>query len=315
MYRIFDTTLDCEFPLPELPDSAEEDFSFSVKLGDPDLFDAAGFEKTFEWFNYSGECVCWCERRGDEYLYVFPSYARFHVSIDGVISCLLHADSSVQMLRQLLLNQIIPRYLASTGLLVLHASAVTLENGRSVAFLGNSGWGKSTLASSFHRNGAQLISDDCILLDPSKNEVTAIGGLPGIRLFPDSLNAVFHETAGFTHYTPWSDKQQLILKNEAGDVPSEPRRLDAIFLLDDPGEMEQSEAVCIEPVTGSAAMMAMIYCAFSLDPSDRQMLAHNFRNIGQAIGERLDIYRLSYPRVHDRLPEVRDAVITQSRFF
>ena len=156
---------------------------------------------------------------------------------------------------------------------------------------------------------AGLIEDDCILLDPGENEVTAIGGFPGIRLFPDSLNAVFHETAGFTHYTPWSDKQQLILKNEAGEALSEPRQLNAIFLLDDPGEIEQGEAVCIEPVTGSAAMMAMIYCAFSLDPSDRQMITHNFRNIGQAINERLGIYSLRYPRVHDRLPEVREAVL------
>ncbi len=278
-------------------------------MGDPDLFDAAGLEKTFEWFNDSSERVCWCERRADEYLYVFPRNARFHVSNDGVISCLLHEDSNVQTLRHLLLNQIIPRYLASTGRLVLHASAVTLENGRSVAFLGNSGLGKSTLASSFHRNGALLISDDCILLDPGDNEVTAIGGLPGIRLFPDSLNAVFHETAGFTHYTPWSDKQQLILKNEAADVSCEPRELNAIFLLDDPGEIVQGEAVCIEPVTGSAAMMALIYCAFSLDPSDRRMIVFNFRNIGQAISERLGIYSLRYPRVHDRLSEVREAVL------
>ena len=309
MYRIFDTTLDCEFPLPELPESSAEDFSFSVKLGNPDLFDASGFETTFEWINYSGECVCWCERRADEYLYVFPRNAHFHVSNDGIISCLLHEDSSVQAMRHLLLNQIIPRYLASTGRLVLHARAVMLENGRSVAFLGNSGLGKSTLASSFHRNGALLISDDCILLNPGEKEVTAIGGFPGIRLFPDSLNAVFHETAGFTHYTPWSDKQQLILKNKAGEVPTEPRALNAIFLLDDPGEIEQGEAVCIEPVTGSAAMMAMIYCAFSLDPSDRQMIARNFRNIGQAISERLGTYSLRYPRVHDRLPEVREAVL------
>ncbi len=159
---------------------------------------------------------------------------------------------------------------------------------------------------------AGLIEDDCILLDPGENEVTAIGGFPGIRLFPDSLNAVFHETAGFTHYTPWSDKQQLILKNEAGEVPSEPRPLNAIFLLDDPGEIEQGEAVCIEPVTGSAAMMAMIYCAFSLDPSDRKMITNNFRNVGQVINERLGIYSLRYPRVHDRLPEVRAAVIMQT---
>ena len=63
----------------------------------------------------------------------------------------------------------------------------------------------------------------------------------------------------------------------------------------------------------SAAMMAIIYCAFSLDPSDRQMILHKFRNIWRAISERLGVYRLRYPRVHDRLPEVRAAVIMPTR--
>ena len=309
MYRIFDITLECDFPLPELPESRDGDVSLSVKLGDPEMFDAPGFEKSFEWSNDSGQSVCWCERRADEFLFVFPRHARFHVSNDAVISCLMHESSSMQMMRHLLLNQIIPRYLASNGRLVLHAGAVTLENGRSIAFLGNSGFGKSTLVSSFHRHGAQLISDDSILLEPGENEVTALGGFPGIRLFPDSLHAVFDEITGFTHYTPYSEKQQWLLNKEVNAIPSQPRRLDALFLLDDPGEIEQGETVRIEPVPGSKAMMAMIYCAFSLDPADRQLIVRNFRNIGQSIGEHLGLYSLRYPRVHGRLPEVREAVI------
>ena len=52
MYRIFDTTLECDFPLPELLESLGECSSLSVRLGDPDLFDASGFETAFEWFDY-----------------------------------------------------------------------------------------------------------------------------------------------------------------------------------------------------------------------------------------------------------------------
>ena len=53
----------------------------------------------------------------------------------------------------------------------------------------------------------------------------------------------------------------------------------------------------------------MIYSAFALDPSDRKMIVGNFQNIGQAIGERLGLYSLHYPRVHERLAEVRAAVV------
>jgi len=67
--------------------------------------------------------------------------------------------------------------------------------------------------------------------------------------------------------------------------------------------------VSIEPMSGSAAMMAMIHCAFSLDPGDKQLLKRNFRHIGQAINHQIGIYRLRYPRDHDMLPEVRAAVL------
>jgi hypothetical protein len=310
LFRIFDTTVRSDFPLPELPRATGQDFALTVMMGkgDPDQFDSQGFERAFEWCDYEDRVVCWCDRKGDEYLYVFPQNATFHITSDNLITCFLDQDSSMQMLRHLLLNQIIPRYLATTGRLVLHASAVTLENGKSVAFLGNSGFGKSTLVSSFHRHGARLINDDCILLECGDNGVTVIGGLVGIRLFPDSVNAVFTEASGFTNYTPYTDKQQLFLKDQVGEEAQEPCVLDAMFLLNDPKD-KSADKISIQPVSGSEAMMAMIYSAFSLDPSDKKLMVRNFRNVGRTIGETLRIHSLRYPRDHGLLPQVRAAVI------
>ena len=345
LYLIFDTVLSCDFALPELPlvtvengwprpasrpvpdltsfriksgitagdesgMTAGGDSGMTVRLGegDPGRFDSQGFETAFEWRAPGDRVICRCERKDDEYLFVFLSSASFHISPGGRISCFLHQGASMQTLRHLLLNQIIPRYLATTGRLVLHASAVTLENGKSVAFLGNSGFGKSTLVSSFHRHGAQLINDDCILLECGENGVTAIGGLVGIRLFPDSVTAVFNESTGFTTYTPYTDKQQMFLKDQAREGQPEACTLDAMFLLSDPNDTP-CESIRIEPVSGSEAMMAMIYSAFSLDPSDRKMIVGNFRNVGQAISEKLEVCSLQYPRVHDQLPQVRSAVV------
>ncbi len=308
MYQIFDTCLNCEFPLPELPASKDGDYAFSVRMGSSEQFRESDFSRAFEWPNESGNIVCWCSRRGDEYLFCFPGHASYHVSADAVISCWVEEGSTVGMMRQLLLNQIVPRCLATSGRLVLHASAVSLKNGRTIAFLGNSGFGKSTLASSFHRHGARLISDDSILLKPGKDRVTAIGGFPGIRLFPDSVNAVFDESTGFTNYTPYSSKQQLILKKAAKDDPPQPVALDALFLIEDPQKVREIEEVAIEPLSASQAFMAMITCSFSLDPSDRKMITSNFKNAASSIDENLGLYQLSYPRVHDRLPELREAI-------
>ena len=312
LFRIFNTTLSCDFPLPELPACCGEAHSLSVRLGEghPSRFNSQGFETVFEWCSLDGRVICSCKRKGDAYLFEFPHSASFHITA-GLISCYLHEASTMQMLRHLLLNQVIPRYLATSGLLILHAGAVSLENGKSVAFLGNSGFGKSTLVSSFHRHGARLINDDCIMLECGENGVTAIGGLVGIRLFPDSVNAVFTEAAGFTNYTPFTDKQQLFLKDQLADGLPEPQPLDAIFLLNDPKQDKgdgRGDEVWIAPVSASEGMLAMIYSAFSLDPSDKKMMASNFRNVGRAISERLAVLSLSYPRQHDRLHEVRKAV-------
>ena len=129
----------------------------------------------------------------------------------------------------------------------------------------------------------------------------------GIRLFPDSVNAVFSEAVGFTNYMPYTDKQKSFLKDEADNPHFVPCVLDAMFLLNDPKE-ELNDTVRIEPVSGSEAMMAMIYSAFSLDPSDKKIIVNNFQNVGQAIGEHLGVYSLQYPRKHEQLSEVRAAV-------
>jgi hypothetical protein len=105
------------------------------------------------------------------------------------------------------------------------------------------------------------------------------------------------------------------LKAEAANSQSKPSVLNALFLLNDPkeepGEKEVIGKVCIDRVSGSEAMLAMIFSAFSLDPSDKKVIAGNFHNVGQAIGKHLPLYSLKYPRAHECLPEVRAAVIDQ----
>ena len=307
MYRIFDTTLDCQFPLPELPVVGAGAGAITVRLRQPGTLDTANFATAYKWHDAQGRLRHVCQRRKEEYLFTFPGHhnLRYHITADGVISCLPAPEASHDLMRHLLLNQVVPRYLASTGKLLLHASAVTLSNGKSVAFLGSSGHGKSTLASGFYHQGAQLIDDDCILVQPEEGVNHVIAGVPGIRLFPDSHDAIFEENAGFAPYLAYSDKLQFIpgaFERQSG--PTGPRSLAAIFLLNDPGQEAQVENVLVERISGNAVMMAMISSAFCLDPSDRKMIASNFHNASRVSSQCKRLYSLSYPREHSRLPEV-----------
>ncbi len=86
-------------------------------------------------------------------------------------------------------HELLPILLAGTvsailltlrGNTVLHASAVSVD-GRSLAFVGQSGRGKSTVAALMCVAGARLVTDDVLVVDPGP-DATCIGGAPELRL-------------------------------------------------------------------------------------------------------------------------------------
>ena len=86
-------------------------------------------------------------------------------------------------------DELIPILLAGTvsaflltlrGHTVLHASAVAVD-GEALAFVGQSGRGKSTVAAPMCVDGAELVTDDVLVVDAGP-PVTCIGGAPELRL-------------------------------------------------------------------------------------------------------------------------------------
>jgi hypothetical protein len=90
--------------------------------------------------------------------------------------------------------------LRQRGCLVLHASCVAQEDkapGQSprcaIAFLGGSGWGKSTLASLFHQHGYTLLTDDVMALQMdglNGQSPLVVPSFPEVKLLPDAAAAV-----------------------------------------------------------------------------------------------------------------------------
>ena len=98
----------------------------------------------------------------------------------------------------------------------------------------------------------------------------------------------------------------------AGYTPgSEPRALDALFLLGAPGEAPACDEVRIEPAAGQAAMMAILSGAFNLDPCDPDTMTRTFSHAGWALtaGQGLRVHHLRYPREHAKLPQVLQALL------
>ncbi|MGH2492990.1 MAG: hypothetical protein ACRDF9_15955 [Candidatus Limnocylindria bacterium] len=88
-------------------------------------------------------------------------------------------------LHLMLIGQISVHVVRQLGHPVLHASAVVCEQG-ALGFLGDHGQGKSTIAASFVRRGATLLSDDALPLNVRDDGVWARPGVAWMKVFPDT---------------------------------------------------------------------------------------------------------------------------------
>lgn len=237
------------------------------------------------------------------YLLRFPELADFVVSADGLSVQGFPAPGvpspTVEHLYQ---NQVMPLALSRQGRLVLHGSAVDI-GGQGVAFLGESGRGKSTLAASFATTGTRFLTDDglhvdwldgCCMLNPSH---------PSIRLWEDSQRALVGEGVAMASAVSFTSKSRLLAG--LGIVfCDEALPLRRIYFLGD-GKVG---APVIEPLRPAEALIELVKHSFLLDIEARDMLARHFDDLSR-LAELPIYFRLDYPRSYEALPSVRQAIV------
>src|SRR5262249_52789551 len=126
-----------------------------------------------------------------------------------------------------LLGQAISFALVRQRIEPLHATTIVIE-GRAVAFLGGSAFGKSTLAASFLVAGHRLLTDDLLVLKTSATEVLAYPGAPRIKLFPAIAKTVLDSGADVKMN---ADTGKLIIALKGDRACAMPVPLAAIYVL------------------------------------------------------------------------------------
>jgi hypothetical protein len=240
---------------------------------------------------------------GQDYLLRFPDLADFTVSSDGLeVTAYPVPGVSEQTIEHLYLNQVLPLALSRQFKLVLHASAVEIEN-FAVAFLGVSGRGKSTLAASFSTSGCRFLTDDGLQLEKGPDGYLIQPSHPSIRLWDDSRQALIPDTAQAAPPVDFTPKSRFLADDEVAycDVA---RPLRCVYFL---GEGD-TDTVSIEPVSGRDAMIDLVRHSFLLDIEAREMLMHHFGQLTE-LAKNPMFFRLDYPRQYEMLPQVRNAVI------
>lgn len=311
MYRIFNIALDSQTPIPELshmtgPTDASI-FRFVLSESNP------AADTDINWFHHWHDpngSISITAGRDDKYYWLrFPQLADFKIQLsEQKITGFKHRNTPDTTIRHMLLDQVIPRILGQQYQLILHAGAVVLENRKTVGIIGASGWGKSTLMSSFYQQGAELITDDCLLIEFRDNNVLGIPNYSGIRLYDDSASAVFGDQYQVSPMAHYSVKQRVLLEIDKAVDLVRSIQLDALFLLDDPVNCRSIDEVSVTTVRGMNELMALVGQTFVLDVTDKILMAKQFRYCGALLDSGLPMFKLRYPRDHTKLPDVRSAV-------
>ena len=309
-YSLCEVSIESDIPLPELSsaESREPEFTFALHSGQPYCWDDCEWQNTW----YVGEDTPWLllGKQDDEYLLRFPELADFAVSKDTrKISCCPHPDATSDTIRHLLLDQVIPLLLSKQGRLVLHGSAVLTPHG-AVAFLGETGRGKSTLASSFSEKGAPVLTDDCLLVKEADGQLWAVPSYPGLRLWPEAVHALFGPQRPIAEVAHYTEKRRV--DGHVGlSFCAEPAALRRIYFLA-PAYENQGKCVSIVPLSARDACMELVKFTYLIDITDRQRLRQEFERLSRVAALPL-FYRLSFPHDFSLLPDVHRAILENAR--
>jgi hypothetical protein len=243
-YRVHGLLLSSEVELPELA-------ARRVAAGaQPDVHIRLGVLERPEGLP-SWPYSCTALADGAAFLEV-PDVAQYLVKNGREVVVAPSANADFALARAHLLGWVMALICHQRDSLALHASAVAFGD-QVVAFAGDAGAGKSTMAAHCVQAGARLVADDLLrVLLTSEGPVRAYCGVPQLRLWRHALDGLNWTSEGRTPIYRREDKFW---------VPSESAILDGelplvcIYLLEQDATAKE---ISLERVTGAAAVTALV---------------------------------------------------------
>lgn len=227
----------------------------------------------------------------------------FRVSGDGREIAARPLDgASAEAFRTYLLGHALAFAMLRRGVEPLHATAVVVDSG-AVGFLGDCGYGKSTLGAAFLRAGHPVLTDDLLVLGERAGGFLAYPGPPRIKLFPEVAERVLAGPAG----TPMNGATpKLVIPLAAGHAAAVPVPLRAICVLGRPGPARGSR-ISIRRLAGRRACIELVRASFNTVVTEPRRLARQL-DLAARVAARVPVLAVSYPRDLGRLPEVVAAI-------
>lgn len=287
----------------------------SVRLiaAPPSLFEQVArrmgaWDVTSSWFRYGA--------LGDGRAYLhWDRLCDFLVSPDGrVIEYNLMRRDAQESFENYLFTHAMSFALLKQGVESLHATTIFVD-GHGIAFLGDSGVGKSTLAAGFLQAGARLVTDDLLVfftpdgVPSPRSSFYACPGPARVKLFPHTAQALLGLPPAAPPMHPDTSKIVLRLTSEQHCI--DPVPVSVLYVIEPPLSLG-GEDVTIEPLGRADAFLAVLRNTFNAMVTDTVRLTGQFR-FASSLARSLPVRRLRYPRTLSRLPSVVSAVRTNLR--
>lgn len=235
----------------------------------------------------------------------WPDLFEFVVSADGarIVGRPLSAKS-MPAFRTYLLGQVLSFALLRMGLEPLHVTAVEVR-GRVVGLTGDSGYGKSTLAAQFVRDGHRLLTDDLLVMRNGGSALVAYPGPPRLKLFPESMRLL---GPGFVGAPMIDTSTKMLVHLDASQVCTEPHPVGAIYALRRPAADSSLIRTTIRTMTGRRAFLELTKNTFNTVVLAPERLSNQF-SLAARVATSIPIKSLTYPPGLDRVESVKAAIV------
>jgi len=304
LYYIYGISLYSEIPLP-LPTSGRGELAhIAVRIAPGSYFEEAIRDVSLEqadgsWYQFA--------RLADGSSYArWQGVGEFLVSRDGLqILCRQSEIASTESFQVYMLGQALSFALVKRGFEPIHATTVVI-NGEAVVFLGDSGFGKSTLAASFISAGHPVLTDDLLILQPAGNRVMAYPGPARIKLFPKIAKRFLGDLADGVRMNP--DTEKLILPLHGRQICSLPVPVRVVYALAPPREVFPKQSIRFETLSIREGFLELVKNTFNYRVTDASRLKRQLEQTSHLVSL-LPVRRLSIPRDLDQLPSSREAIV------
>lgn len=287
-YRAFGLTVIAEIELPELSPAertSQEKADVVVKRGTVNRPTGIDSETTFHY------------ESSEEYLLLYPA-ADVLIKDGRQIVVDPAQKTPAEVIRHLVLGPAFNYLLHQRNVLVLHASVVAID-GTAVAFVGDSGQGKTTTASAFLRDGHRVLSDDVAAITFESGSPAVRSGYPSIKLDPALVAQFDLDVEEPSQICPNRDRHFYGLRH---DQPSEPIPLERVYLLQD------GDALEIASIPSQEQLMELIRNTYIVAILGGEGEASaNFSQCA-TLKRTTDVRKLHRPRNLDVLSDVVEAV-------